>query len=295
MQSLPFTLEQIRTFVAVVEAGSMTKAASSLFLTQGAVTQQIRHFEQALGLQLLERTRRGVVLTYAGQQVLDACTLAGRDLDAVGQIGNDLRRLRSGSLRIGAGRTAASFYLPGYLKTLLDTYPGVDVTVAVVRGEDLRRMVLNATADCVITSALDPAELVDPRLEVHVISQERFVAVVSHEHPLASTPVIDPDTLPEFRQVILDPGALVDSPSPLNARAHALFGDPEAAQAAALAGIGYAILPEVAVRRDIDEGRLVQLPLPVDATRWTIAIRRSNSRIPGLRELWEIITDPRGE
>lgn len=289
MRSLPFTLEQIRTFVAVVEAGSMTKAASRLFLTQGAVTQQVQHFEQALGLQLLERTPKGIALTEAGRRVLDACTLAGRDLEAIGEVGSRLRKLESGSLRIGAGRTAASFYLPGYLKTFLDSHPNIDVSVVVVRGAVLQTMVVNAVVDCAVTSALDPATLSDPRIEVHVIAEEQLVAVAARDHPLASATKITSEALAMSRHIVVDPGPVVDDPVPVRAQTSANYGDPEAAQAAVLAGIGYAILPEVAVRRDLDDRLLVRLPLPA-TTRWTVALRRSNSRVPALRELWDVLT-----
>jgi len=56
-----FTLEQIRSFVAVAEHEHISRAAASLFLTQAAVTQQVRHFERAVGLQLLERSRMRAV------------------------------------------------------------------------------------------------------------------------------------------------------------------------------------------------------------------------------------------
>jgi len=69
MRKPAFTLEQLRSFVAVAESEHISRAAASLFLTQGAVTQQIRHFEQAVGVQLLERDGRRVRLTDAGRAV----------------------------------------------------------------------------------------------------------------------------------------------------------------------------------------------------------------------------------
>jgi DNA-binding transcriptional LysR family regulator len=58
MSRAAFSLEQVRSFVAVAEHGHISKAAASLFLTQGAVTQQVRNFERAIGLELLERDGR---------------------------------------------------------------------------------------------------------------------------------------------------------------------------------------------------------------------------------------------
>ena len=78
MKKPAFTLEQLRSFLAVAETEHVSKAAASLFLTQGAVTQQLRHFEQALGLRLLERNGRGVRLTDAGRALAIACRAALR-------------------------------------------------------------------------------------------------------------------------------------------------------------------------------------------------------------------------
>src|SRR5439155_495895 len=76
MRRPSFTIEQLRSFVAVAEHGHVSRAAASLFLTQAAVTQQVRNFERALGLQLLERDGRGVRLTDAGRSMADACRAA---------------------------------------------------------------------------------------------------------------------------------------------------------------------------------------------------------------------------
>ena len=69
MARLAFTLEQLRTFLAVARQQSMSRAAESLFLTQGAVSQQVANLEAALGLRLLERRGRRVWLTEAGKSI----------------------------------------------------------------------------------------------------------------------------------------------------------------------------------------------------------------------------------
>ncbi len=71
MRRPAFSLEQIRSFVEVAETEHVSRAAANLFLTQAAVTQQIRHFEKALGLQLLERDGRRVRLTDAGRSLAE--------------------------------------------------------------------------------------------------------------------------------------------------------------------------------------------------------------------------------
>jgi len=68
-----FTLEQARSFVAVAETESISRAAQQLSLSQGAVTQQVRNFERALGVRLLERSGGRIHLTDAGAEIAAAC------------------------------------------------------------------------------------------------------------------------------------------------------------------------------------------------------------------------------
>src|SRR4029077_9729860 len=97
-----FSLEQVRSFVAVAEHEHVSKAAASLFLTQGAVTQQVRHFERAMGLPLLERDGRGVRLTDAGRTLAVACRAALRSVQVLEDTAESMKSLQAGSLHLGA-------------------------------------------------------------------------------------------------------------------------------------------------------------------------------------------------
>ena len=294
MRPVPFTLEQIETFIAVVEAGSMTKAAQSLFITQGAVTQQVQHLEQALGVQLLERQSTGAALTEAGRVLFDACTLASRDLEAILEVAGHIRSLEVGSLRVGAGRTSASHYLPRYLADFCQRFPSVELEVTVAHASLLREMVMRASLDCAITSALDPARLHNPKLRIHVLGHEDLVTVVSRHHPLATMKRVSQDDLARHRRLVLEPGSAIGGVAmqlyhSTGSIPTAKFRDPEAARAAILEGLGFATLPEIAVHRDLINGDLVRLPLP-STSRSVVAMRRSDTRIPATEEFWAILT-----
>src|SRR5487761_1199507 len=131
MSRFQFSLEQVRTFVAVAETEHVSKAATSLFLTQGAVTQQLRHFENALGLQLLERAGRGVRLTDAGKALATACRAALRSVETVEDTARSMKALEAGSLDLGASPTCASYYLPARLSAFSVRHPAVKLTVTV--------------------------------------------------------------------------------------------------------------------------------------------------------------------
>src|SRR4029077_8082245 len=110
-----FSLQQVRSFVAVAEHEHISRAAASLFLTQGAVTQQMRYFERARGLQLLERDGRGVRLTDAGRSMAVACRAALRAVEVLEETAQSMKHLEAGSLHLGASPTCATYYLPARL------------------------------------------------------------------------------------------------------------------------------------------------------------------------------------
>src|SRR5438270_13205916 len=85
MSRFPFTLEQLRTFMAVANAGSMSAASRSLYLTQGAISQQVASLEAALGLRLLDRTGGRSRLTEAGRSIATSCEAAIRAVDGVAE------------------------------------------------------------------------------------------------------------------------------------------------------------------------------------------------------------------
>src|SRR5256884_3027485 len=148
MRRLSFTIEQLRSLVAVAEHGHVSRAAASLFLTQAAVTQQVRNFERALGLQLLERDGRGVRLTDAGRSLADACRAALRAVEVMDDTAQAAKELQAGSLHVGASPTCATHYLPPHLAEFTRRHPGVKLSVIVAPSAALHRRALAGAASC---------------------------------------------------------------------------------------------------------------------------------------------------
>lgn len=120
-------LENFRlvVFRAVAALLSFRKAAEALYLTQPAVSQQIKALEEELGTQLFERGGRGIRLTAAGQVLLDAAERAGTVLE---QAGNDLAALGgvyAGPFTLGASTTIAQYVLPGVLGGFCQEHPQI--------------------------------------------------------------------------------------------------------------------------------------------------------------------------
>jgi DNA-binding transcriptional LysR family regulator len=285
-----FTLEQLRSFLAVADTEHVSKAAASLFLTQGAVTQQLHHFERALGLRLLERDGRGVRLTDAGRNLAVSCRAALRAVEVLEETAQGMRLLESGSLHIGASPTCASYYLPGRLAVFAQLYPAVQLNVAVDTSAAISAQVLAGALDCGLIEGTPM-----PKLKSTVLAHDELIVVVHPDHPLARLRRVTPVQLSKYRYLGRGPtwsaeqtvrdmiGDAYDRSETMN------LGHPEYVRAAALAGLGYAALPLLAVRPDLASGALARLPVP--ASRRAIrAVRRESSGGPTLEEFWLLLS-----
>ena len=131
------TLRQLRTFLAVVEAGSVSTAARLLNFTQPAASQQLRELERTLSVRLLDRAGGKVIPTAAGQALLDPARRAQAAAeDAIAATAGH-RRGDTGRVRLGTGATACLFLMPPVLAAVKRAMPGLAVTVVIGNTADM--------------------------------------------------------------------------------------------------------------------------------------------------------------
>lgn len=289
-----FTLEQIRSFVAVAEHQQISKGAASLYLTQAAVTQQVRHFEKALGLDLLERDGRGVRLTDAGRRMAEACRAVLRAAEVMDDTAHAVKDLQAGSLHIGASPTCASYYLPHYLAEFSRRHPGIKLSVVVEPTSELNRAVTTGALDCALIEGEPDRELMAVEL-----SKDELVFVVHREHPLAGRRSVRPADLARHRYLRRGPtwsgeryvrqmmAELYDDLDMLN------LGHPEYVKAATLAGLGYSMMPKRAVISELNAGTLKRLGMPA-IVRSISAVRRPDRGGPAQEAFWALVTGESG-
>ena len=167
---MPVTLRQLRYFKAVVEHGSFSRAAESVYVSQPALSLQIRELEDTLGSPLLERESRGVVLTPLGREVhgqtlrvLDEALL----LETIG------KRFAEGPFRIAVGvvSTLAPYLLAGLLEHLQGATPRIELDILEAPGQDLVTSLLAGRLDAAILSL--PLGLLE--LTERELFEDRFV------------------------------------------------------------------------------------------------------------------------
>src|SRR5882724_2267168 len=141
-------IRQLRAFVAIADAGTFTAAAQQVHVTQAAISMQIRQLENELGAKLFVRAPRRVVLTEAGEQLLQRARQILRDHDAAVDEVAELAGAERGRLRIGsASAVVTTDVLPKLLKEVRRRHPGAEVMVASGTSEALVQQILAGELD----------------------------------------------------------------------------------------------------------------------------------------------------
>ena len=133
-------LRHVRTFVAVAELGTVSKAAERLHVAQPALSRQIAHLEDELGVKLFDRVGRRLLLTSEGEQLLNNCRGLLNYARAVGEQAQVLRRGDVGVLRVSSSPHLIEGIFPDFLRHYAARYPNVQVRLVDAAGPQLLEM-----------------------------------------------------------------------------------------------------------------------------------------------------------
>lgn len=176
----------MRYVVEVARERGFSRAAVNLHVAQQAVSQQVKAVEDALGVQLFERTNRGVEPTAAGEAFVQEARRTLDAADRVAQRAQAAARGELGTLRLAYTLSTVYDTLPVLIDALAADHPGLKVTPREVFAEDIERLLDDERIDL----ALAPHVGHRTGLDQHPIRQEPFVAAVADNHPLATQPHI---------------------------------------------------------------------------------------------------------
>jgi molybdate transport repressor ModE-like protein len=263
--SVRFDLTDLRLFLHVAEAGSITVGAGQANMALASASERIRAMEDALGAALLERKRRGVRLTPAGSALLHHARIVTQQLEQMrGELNGYARGLR-GHVRLLSNTVAIAEFLPDALAAFLAAHPNIDVALEDRPSREIVRAIAEGHADIgIITDGVDPAE----ELETFPFGENRLVVVAPRRHALARRSQV------AFRDVLNHDVVGFPAGSALQE-----YLDHHAARAGRRlklrvrlngfdaicrlveAGIGLAVLPETAAKRCRQSMAIRQVPL----------------------------------
>lgn len=194
-------LRRLRTFVAVAEAGTVSRAALRLRITQPALSRQISDLQQELGLRLFDRVGRGLVLTAAGEQFLGDCRGVLGQFDALGERVELLRRGDSGVLKLAAPPHTIESVLAAFLPRYAERFPNVQVTLTEALGREQTELLERGEVHVGIRH-----DQGDPRFASLVLPPDEVLAACAPSHELAGAGAIDIARLTAYPLLLPDSG-----------------------------------------------------------------------------------------
>ena len=171
----------MRSLVAVAQHGAITEAARALGLTQPALSRRIQQLESELGAPLLERSRRGVVLTEMGRLVEQESRVLMERYARLKEQVSAHQRLDAGVVRLGGGATAIEFVVPPAIARFQAAHPGIRFRVKEAGSREVEEDVLDERLELGIVTL--PAR--SSELNVRPMGDDRIVVVAAKHHPLA--------------------------------------------------------------------------------------------------------------
>jgi LysR family hydrogen peroxide-inducible transcriptional activator len=288
-------LRDLKYLVALADLRHFGKAADACFVSQPTLSTQIRKLEEELGVALVERAPRKVMLTAAGQDVVQR---ARRIVGEVEQMREAARRSmdpESGSLRLGVFPTLAPYLLPHVVPQLRDRFPQLELLLV----EEKSDVLLQRLREGKLDAALLALPLHDDQLHAELLFEEPFVFAAPLQHPLASRTVMSMSELSDETLLLLEDGhCLRDQAldvcrlSGAQERSGFRATSLETLRQMVAAGVGVTLLPALSVHEPIAQSpniRLIPFRAPAPIRQIALAWRKSSALDGFLRTLADAI------
>jgi DNA-binding transcriptional LysR family regulator len=194
---------QLRTFLAIAETSSFTRAANRVHLTQAAVSAQIKGLEEEVGRPLFARVNKKVFLTEAGELLVKRGERILREHDEALYELAELNHAGRGRLRIGTASTMTSHHpLPAILSELKQAFPQAQLTVQRGNSAEIVMKILSTDLDLGLVSL--PVEATDIRTEV--LHRDLLVAIVPSAHRLSRLSSVSASQLADEHLILGEEG-----------------------------------------------------------------------------------------
>ena len=285
-------LGYLATFRLVIQRGSFSAAADVLGISQPAVSLQIRQLEQFLQTRLVERTGRGIKATAAGQALLVHGERIEQAVDETLRSVSAFNHDVSGTITLGTGATACIHLLPPLLQQLRSDYPLLRVGVTTGNTLDIVRAIEENRLDM----GLVTLPVSGRALDVMPVMDEEFVFIASQAQQAMFTD-LRPDALHTLPLIAFESGsgtrALIDGwfeASGLTIAPAMQLGSIEAIKRMVRSGLGFSIVPKMAVEQKADrEGLCVSSLSPVLQRQLAVVMRQDKILSKGISGIIRIL------
>ena len=258
---------RLQVFYTVARQLSFTKAAEQLFMTQPAVTFQVKQLEEQFNTRLFERTHGRIALTPVGRLVMDYAERILALTEEMDARVADISGAIAGPLLLGASTTIAEFILPQILGEFKGAHPEVQARMMVANSETI----VNRVADHTIDVGLIESPSYLPSLQNEICCDDELVAICAPDHVLAKRTSVRAQELAAIPMVRREPGSGTREFTDNYFRENGVtledinllmeLGSPEAMKGVVETGIAIAIVSRATIAKELKLGTLVAIPL----------------------------------
>lgn len=297
-------LRRLRAFHAVAERRSFSAAALELGYAQSVVSHHVAALEEEFGLTLVDRSRRPVGLTPAGERLRGHAIAV---LGAVAQAEDELRALaglQAGALRLGAFLTACTSFVPAALAGFERGFPHVDVHLEQAETEDALRRLRAGDLDLAVVYSNGPAEQppgADESLSWSYLGDDPYRLVLPSGHRLARKRRIRAQDLrderfsaPERAGIGRDYHAMLErvcAPAGFQPHITHIVRDVTVGRALVTAGLCIGVMPELTIPLPRPDIAVRPLPTAVSEHRGVFAVWLRNRRVPAVAPMLRLLDE----
>ena len=260
----PLDSRQVRAFCVLARTGTFTQTARELHITQSAISHSIKALERDVGCRLLDRLGKKVVLTQAGEQLLQHATKILSEMEQARESLGHLGKWGRGRLRIGASTTACQHLIPPVLREFKESFP--EHSIAIEPGDT------SALVSALLRHRIDLAIAIEPekeaQLEFHPLFTDELHFITGALHPWAQNRRVVRGDIPRQNYILYNKHSITFRVIEEYFRREEMvlntvieLGSMEAIKELVKLGLGVSILAPWIAQREIEEGSLVALSL----------------------------------
>ncbi len=287
-------LRDLAYLVAVADHGHFGRAADACFVSQPTLSVQIKKLEQELGVPLVERGSRQVLLTAAGEEIVSRARHVLQEVDGIRDAARQATDPASGSLRVGLFPTLGPYLLPHVVPQVRAAFPDLELLLVEEKTEKLLAQLRDGKLDAAVLALPVP----DDRLHVEALFEEAFVLAAPATHPLGQLDGPVPMSVLEGEPVLLledghclrEQALSVCRMASATERGGFRATSLETLRQMVAAGVGITLLPELAVSDPVPTTEAISLLRfadPVPTRQIALLWRESDPRAEFLLGLAE--------
>ncbi len=269
-------IRQLKAFIAIVETGTFTAGAGRVHVTQAAISMQIKQLEGEVGTPLFVRAPRRVLLTQAGEMLLERTRRILREHDAALSELHELAGAERGRVRIGSASAMISANpLPAILKDLRTRHPRAEISLVSGTSEELVEKLLEGELDVAFVSL--PVEA--HGIEAEVLNEDEIVAIGPANHPLAARKSVNAVELAKEKLILGEKGGntrrLIDeffADANLQPLVSMELSRLDAIKGMAESGLGVGLVPLGSVREEVAKRRLTTWRVEGANIKWGLGL-----------------------